>query len=74
MRDFSDTVLNFMIVALLSAMISYIGYAWIMTDERGLWPCEFEHSVECYWDASARGNGQGDSFWVDAEGIVHYIK
>lgn len=25
-------------------------------------PCEFEDSVNCYWDASERGNGQGNDF------------
>lgn len=25
-------------------------------------PCQYEDSTWCYWDAGARGNGQGHSF------------
>lgn len=25
-------------------------------------PCECKDSENCYWDASARGNGEGQSF------------
>lgn len=31
-------------------------------------PCATEDSVSCVWDASQRGNGQGRSFWTDADG------
>ena len=35
-------------------------------------PCAFEDGPgPCYWDASVRGNGQGQSFWIDSEGGVH---
>lgn len=27
----------------------------------------------CYWDAQARGNGIGTSFWVDADQVVHTL-
>lgn len=27
----------------------------------------------CYWDAGSRGNGAGQSFWVDADQKVHYL-
>lgn len=33
--------------------------------ERGYFPCEYEDSPgPCYWDASERGNGQGEDFVV----------
>lgn len=36
-------------------------------------PCATEDSASCYWDASARGNGEGRSFYTDAEGNVYYV-
>lgn len=27
----------------------------------------------CIWHADRHGNGQGDSFWIDEKGEVHYI-
>lgn len=27
----------------------------------------------CIWDAQSRGNGQGTSFWVDADQVVHTL-
>lgn len=38
----------------------------------GYGPCEFEDSNGCFWDAAARGNGQGDSFVVHPDGTVIY--
>jgi len=36
-------------------------------------PCAEEDSPgPCFWDAGKRGNGEGLSFWVDAEQAVHY--
>ncbi|MDR0285755.1 MAG: hypothetical protein LBI33_12845 [Propionibacteriaceae bacterium] len=35
-------------------------------------PCEFEDSVNCFWDASARGNGAGADF-VNLDGNIYYI-
>ncbi len=36
-------------------------------------PCAQEDSVgPCYWDASLRGNGRGQSFTVDGSQTVHY--
>ena len=36
-------------------------------------PCAEEDSPgPCHWDAAVRGNGEGLSFWVDAEQTVHY--
>ena len=38
-----------------------------------LQPCAEEDSAgPCYWDAGKRGNGEGLSFWVDAQQAVHY--
>lgn len=34
-------------------------------------PCPTEDSAGCYWDAKVRGNGQGESFWTEADGTVH---
>jgi hypothetical protein len=37
-------------------------------------PCPEEDSPgPCYWDAEHRGNGLGTSFWVDADGRIHYL-
>jgi hypothetical protein len=30
-------------------------------------PCETEDSINCFWDATARGNGKGQSF-IDVDG------
>lgn len=36
-------------------------------------PCYVEDShVECFWDASERGDGQGRDFYVDANGVAHF--
>lgn len=34
--------------------------------------CEYEDSRNCSWDASARGNGIGTSFY-DLGGTIHYV-
>jgi len=39
----------------------------------GLPACEYEDSQNCYWDAAARGNGQGRSF-IDVGGVVLYVE
>lgn len=36
--------------------------------------CATEDSTGCYWDATTRGNGQGESFYTDAEGNTYYIR
>lgn len=38
----------------------------------GLPACETEDSQNCYWDASTRGNGQGQSF-IDLNGTAYYL-
>lgn len=35
-------------------------------------PCATEDSTGCYWDADARGNGEGESFYVDADDTAYY--
>lgn len=36
-------------------------------------PCVQEDSPgPCFWDAGERGNGEGSSFWVGADQVVHY--
>lgn len=35
-------------------------------------PCASEDSTQCYWDASAQGNGQGHSF-IDIGGSTYYL-
>ena len=37
-----------------------------------LWPCKYEDSSRCYWDAGKRGNKTGHSF-VAARNKVWYI-
>jgi hypothetical protein len=38
-------------------------------------PCASDdgHPAPCVWDAGARGNGTGHSFWTDRRGRVHYL-
>lgn len=36
--------------------------------------CATEDDTACYWDASTQGNGQGESFYVDANGNAYYIR
>jgi hypothetical protein len=36
-------------------------------------PCQTEDSVSCYWDATHRGNGLGESFWTDTDGTQHAL-
>lgn len=38
----------------------------------GIEPCEFEDSLNCYWDAKQNGNEEGRSFWSDKHGTIHY--
>lgn len=50
----------------------------VATPDRPAWapagavPCATEDAQHgpCYWDAVARGNGAGRSFWVAADGAV----
>jgi hypothetical protein len=38
-------------------------------------PCvEEDQTTPCYWDASTRGNGKGQSFIVTVTGKVVYVK
>lgn len=37
-------------------------------------PCAMEDSINCYWDASVRGNGQGHSFYSIRVGNMNCIK
>lgn len=34
--------------------------------------CAQEDSTNCYWDATIRGNGQGNSF-IDVDGTAYYF-
>ena len=36
-------------------------------------PCETDDSIGCVWDASANGDGQGQSYWADLDGNVFPI-
>lgn len=35
--------------------------------------CETDDSIGCVWDASANGDGQGQSYWADLDGNVFPI-
>jgi hypothetical protein len=36
-------------------------------------PCANEDGPgPCFWDAGTMGNGHGDSFTIDANGVIHY--
>lgn len=44
------------------------------TRPQDLPPCPTEDSgTNCFWDAKTQGNGQGHSFWVDADGKAHRV-
>lgn len=50
-----------------SCEIDYAAFPTIFVHEGQavtLPPCEYEDGNNCYWDALARGNGQGVSFYV----------
>lgn len=61
------------VVALLVALAA-TGCRTRTTAPQDLPPCPTEDSGRnCFWDAEHRGNGQGRSFWVDGDGIPHYL-
>ena len=58
----------------VAALALLIGQANQPRDITDLPACQYEDTPgPCYWDAAAQGNGQGDSFWVDANQEVHYL-
>lgn len=34
-------------------------------------PCELEDSTGCFWDAGARGNGEGTDFYISPDGVMY---
>lgn len=36
--------------------------------------CATEDSTACFWDAATQGNGQGESFYTDANGTTYYVR
>lgn len=48
-------------VGLTLAIVSYAGAAQPLPDG-ALLPCATEDSLNCYWDASEQGNGEGNDF------------
>jgi hypothetical protein len=49
------------------------GWAVLPGDEPSMAACATEDSDgPCYWDAAKRGNGDGVSFTVTADGVTHY--
>ncbi len=36
--------------------------------------CPTEDSVDCFWNAPTRGNGERQSFYTDAAGTQHFIE
>ena len=46
---------------------------WVVQASKHLRPCRYEDSRNCFWDASSRGNGVGNSF-IDLNGKVYYFK
>lgn len=56
---------------LIAFCITVTGQAYADGRECGVYvtlaPCQYEDSANCYWDASTRGNGNGNSF-VDING------
>lgn len=49
-------------------------FSFVGTEMPTLPACTTDDGSEtsCYWNAEVQGNGQGDSFWIDAEGQIHY--
>ncbi|NEB42571.1 hypothetical protein [Streptomyces sp. SID14515] len=35
-------------------------------------PCQYEDSVNCYWDAPKRGNSKGASFYADEDEVTEF--
>ncbi len=40
---------------------------------QGLEPCTDDSAPNypCSWDSTTQGNGEGESFWVDENGVTH---
>ena len=56
--------------------LEFVGEPGFFHDDPGAWkmdPCAQEDSPgPCYWDATVRGNGYGQSFYVGSDQVVHY--
>jgi hypothetical protein len=50
------------IAALTASALLIGGASYAELPDHDLPPCEMEDSINCYWDASAMGNGIGNSF------------
>lgn len=76
-RDIRGAVI---IVSIL-AVLSFAFMVWVIDSLPGATPswvpagvpaCATEDAAgPCYWDATSRGNGDGESFWIDADGTWH---
>lgn len=60
------------VLSILVLMVAMLAGGAGIAQASELAPCEFEDSANCYWDASERGNGKGDSF-VDVDGTAYYV-
>lgn len=65
-------------VALLGLIFFIIGYFFHTPQDKAdlskYPPCVTEDSSgPCFWNADTRGNGEGLSFFVEADGTVNYI-
>lgn len=60
------------VVAVLTGLALTTGVPITPEPHEVLPACPSEDSDNCYWDASTRGNGEGDSFYV-VDGTVTYI-
>lgn len=73
------------VVALIAALSALCAFLWVATPdpapevpplilsavEAGYLPCEQEDSPgPCYWDATVRGNKQGQSFVITSDGTI----
>ena len=49
------------------------GSEGVSTQQGGLEPCTDDSAPNypCSWDCEVQGNGEGESFWVDEDGVTH---
>lgn len=55
-----------------AAALALLIPTWFATAPGTVPPCATEDSTDCYWNAAARGNGDGSSF-IDVAGHRIYL-
>jgi hypothetical protein len=70
-------ILAYVIIGAILVLLPAAAWSKVVlgsTSKTDLPDCPTEDSINCYWDAKTQGNGQGRSFWTDADGNVHYLE